>query len=89
MLVVGRSAQQSDFSDVPFPRVTGFGSARMHIQGLQVLIQPLGERRVRCSYVVHIDLMAPLPGPLVHFATQRVVGMIFHKLQKLYLHTFH
>ena len=82
MLVLGRSAQQADFPDVPFPRVRGLGAARMHVQGLQVLVQPLGERKVRCAYVVHIDMRAPLPAPMLHFATQRVVGMIFHKLLK-------
>ena len=82
MLILGRSAQQGDFPEVPFPPLRGFGAARMHVQGLQVLIQPLSERRVRCAYVVHIDMMAPLPAPILHFATQRVVGMIFHKLQK-------
>ena len=82
MLVIGRSAQQADFPSVAFPPVTGFGSARMHVQGLQVLVTPLAERRVRCSYVVHIDMRAPLPAPMLQFATQRVVGMIFHKLQK-------
>ena len=82
MLVLGRSAQQADFPDVPFPRVRGLGAARMHVQGLQVLVQPLGERKVRCAYVVHIDMRAPLPAPMLHFATQRVVGMIFHKLRK-------
>ena len=82
MLVVGRSARAADFPEVPFPPVRGFGAARMHVQGLQVLIEPLGERRVRCAYVVHIDMNAPLPAPMLHFATQRVVGMIFHKLQR-------
>ena len=52
------------------------------MQGLQVLVTPLAERRVRCAYVVHIDMRAPLPAPMLQFATQRVVGMIFHKLQK-------
>ena len=82
MLILGRSAQQTDFPDVPFPPIQGFGAARMHVQGLQVLVTPLAERRVRCEYVVHIDMRAPLPAPMLHFATQRVVGMIFHKLRK-------
>ena len=82
MMILGRSAQQGDFPDISFPPVRGFGAARMHIQGLSVLIQPLAERRVRCAYVVHIDMMAPLPPPMLHFATQRVVGMIFHKMKR-------
>ena len=82
MMILGRSAQQGDFPDIEFPPVEGFGAARMHVQGLSVLIQPLGERRVRCAYVIHIDMMAPLPPPMLHFATQRVVGMIFHKMKK-------
>ena len=39
MLVIGRSAQQGDFPEISFPPVRGFGSARMHIQGLQVYIE--------------------------------------------------
>lgn len=82
MMIIGRSAQQADFPNVAFPPLRGFGAARMHVQGLQVLVTPLAERRVRCAYVVHIDMCAPLPAPMLHFATQRVVGMIFHKLRK-------
>ena len=82
MLILGRSAQQADFPDVPLPAVRGFGAARMHVQGLQVALTPLAERTVRCAYVVHIEMHAPLPAPMVQFATQRVVGMIFHKLVK-------
>ena len=49
----------------------------------QVLMQPLAERTVRCCYTCTIEPMAPLvPRPLLQFATQRVVGQIFHSLQK-------
>ena len=82
MMIIGKSAKQSDFPEVVFPPLRGFGSARMHVQGLQVLIAPLSETAVRCAYVVHIDMMMPLPGPVIKMATERVVGMIFHKLMK-------
>ena len=36
MMVLGKSAAQSDFPAIPFPPVRGFGSARMHVHGLQV-----------------------------------------------------
>ena len=31
MMVIGRSAAQSDFPSTPFPPVRGFGAARMHL----------------------------------------------------------
>ena len=80
MMVIGRSAAQSDFPSTPFPPVRGFGAARMHIAGLQVLVQPLAERRVRCCYCVNIDPRMPVPRPLLRLATQHVVGRIFHAL---------
>ena len=52
------------------------------VQGLHVLLAPVDAGRVLCTYVVHIDMRAPLPAPMVQYATQRVVGMIFHKLRK-------
>ena len=73
MLVIGRSGAQSDWPHVPFPPLEGFGAARMHVAGLQVLVQPLSDRSVRCCYCCNIDLRAPLPRPLVHLATQHVV----------------
>lgn len=82
MLVIGRSGAQSDWPHVPFPPLEGFGAARMHVAGLQVLVQPLSDRSVRCCYCCNIDLRAPLPRPLVHLATQHVVGRIFHALQQ-------
>ena len=47
MLIIGRSAQQADFPDVIFPPVKGLGAARMHVQGLQVLITPLGDPNIQ------------------------------------------
>ena len=64
MLVIGRSGAQSDWPHVPFPPLEGFGAARMHVAGLQVLVQPLSDRSVRCCYCCNIDLRAPLPRPL-------------------------
>lgn len=82
MMILGKSASQSDFPKIPFPPVRGFGSARMHVHGLQVVMQPLADRTVRCCYTCNIDIKAPLPKPVVQFATQRIVGAIFHALQK-------
>ena len=82
MMVIGRSAAQSDWPQVPFPPLEGFGAARMHVAGLQVLVQPLSDRSVRCCYCCHIDIRAPLPRPMLRLATQHVVGRIFHALQQ-------
>ena len=75
MMVIGRSAAQSDWPQVPFPPLEGFGAARMHVAGLQVLVQPLTDRSVRCCYCCHIDIRAPLPRPLIRMATQHVVSV--------------
>ena len=76
MMVIGRSAAQSDWPQVPFPPLEGFGAARMHVAGLQVLVQPLSDRSVRCCYCCHIDIRAPLPRPMLRLATQHVVTTI-------------
>ena len=73
---LGRSAAQSDWPQVAFPPLEGFGAARMHVAGLQVLVQPLSDRSVRCCYCCNIDLRAPLPRPMLHMATQHVVTLV-------------
>ena len=49
---------------------------------LQVVLQPLSPHRVHCTYILSMDMRAPLPKAMVNLATTKVVGAIFHKLAK-------
>ena len=82
MMILGRSVEQSEWADLRFPVAGGFGAARMLVHGLQVLIQPLGPDAVRCVFLSCLDLQMPVPPPVLQLATQTVVGMIHHQLEK-------
>ena len=82
VLIRGASANQSAWKHLCFPRLRGFGSARLEVRGLSVMVQPLGDAAVRCSYVINIDPKAPLPRAMQEFAVQQVVGVLFHKLSR-------
>ena len=82
MMILGRSVEQSEWADLRFLVAGGFGAARMLVHGLQVLIQPLGPDAVRCVFLSCLDLQMPVPPPVLQLATQAVVGMIHHQLEK-------
>ena len=79
-LIIGESVDT--FPDTVIPPPSGMFMKRAVIRGLKVLVQPLGQNKIRNCSIASIDLQIPLPQSMIDHVIKNVFSVVFLFMEK-------
>lgn len=83
ILMLGNTVDESVLPlTIDVPKIRGWNSGRMDINGLRAMIEPISRTKARTCIVANIDPKCAIPKPLLNFGIKKMAGILLFLMRK-------